>query len=58
MALCVTTTSVCIAAGGFVRKTDGWAAMARFDKDKNRTIDWFEADAKLVSRNPADAWYS
>ena len=30
---------------GFVRKTDNWSAMLRFDKDKNKTIDWFEADA-------------
>lgn len=30
---------------GFVRKTDSWSAMLRYDKDRNRTIDWFEADA-------------
>ena len=32
-------------AGGFVRKTESWSAMLRFDRDKNKTIDWFEADA-------------
>ena len=30
---------------GFIRKTESWSAMLRFDKDKSKTIDWFEADA-------------
>ncbi len=30
---------------GFVRKTDSWSTMLRYDKDRNKTIDWFEADA-------------
>lgn len=30
---------------GFVRKADSWSAMLRYDKDRNKTIDWFEADA-------------
>ena len=30
---------------GFVRKTDTWAAISKYDKNKNKTIDWFEADA-------------
>jgi hypothetical protein len=30
---------------GFVRKFDNWEAMLAFDKDGNKTIDWFEADA-------------
>ena len=29
---------------GFVRKTDSWSAIRRYDKDSNGTIDWFEAD--------------
>ena len=29
---------------GFVRKTDSWSAMLKYDKDRNKTIDWFEAD--------------
>ncbi len=29
----------------FVRKSDTWKAMLRFDKDRSGTIDWFEADA-------------
>ncbi len=28
----------------FVRKFDHWAMMIRFDKNRNKTIDWFEAD--------------
>jgi len=31
--------------GTFVRPFDRWEAMAAFDKDKNGTLDWFEADA-------------
>ena len=31
--------------GGFVRKFDTWAGMLAFDKNSNKTIDWFEADA-------------
>ena len=30
---------------GFVRETDTWSGIAKYDKDKNRTISWFEADA-------------
>jgi len=30
---------------GFVRREDSWSTMLRFDKDGNKTIDWFEADA-------------
>ena len=33
------------AAKPFVRKFDRWAAMLRHDKDRNGTIDWFEAKA-------------
>ena len=29
----------------FVRKTDTWDALVKFDKNGNKTIDWFEADA-------------
>jgi len=32
-------------AGGFVRKTDSWGAISKYDKNSNKTIDWFEADA-------------
>ena len=32
-------------AEGFVRKTDKWSSMLRYDKNKNSKIDWFEADA-------------
>jgi len=35
-------------AGGFVRKTDTWTAISKYDKanpKKNGTIDWFEAAA-------------
>jgi len=37
--------------GGFVRRTDSWSTMLRYDKDGNRTIDWFEADAYRRSRD-------
>jgi len=30
---------------GFVRKTDSWSTMLRYDKDRSKTIDWFEADS-------------
>jgi len=30
---------------GFVRKTDSWSTMLRFDKDRNKMLDWFEADS-------------
>ena len=30
---------------GFVRKFDTWAGMVAFDKNGNKTLDWFEADA-------------
>ena len=30
---------------GFVRKFDRWEQIIRYDKDGNKTIDWFEADA-------------
>ncbi|MBL7134001.1 MAG: hypothetical protein ISS78_07885 [Phycisphaerae bacterium] len=30
---------------GFVRAFDTWRAMLAFDKNTNKTIDWFEADA-------------
>lgn len=30
--------------GGFARKFDSFPAMLRFDKDRSRTLDWFEAD--------------
>ncbi len=30
---------------GFVRKFDRWDRLIAFDKDGNKTIDWFEADA-------------
>jgi Ca2+-binding EF-hand superfamily protein len=33
------------ATGGFVRKFDTWAGMLAFDKNSNKTFDWFEADA-------------
>jgi len=33
------------AGGGFVRKFDTWAGMLAFDKNSNKTLDWFEADA-------------
>jgi len=32
-------------AGSFVRRFDLLGEMARFDKDGNKTLDWFEADA-------------
>ena len=32
-------------ANSFVRRFDRWEAMLPFDKDKNKTLDWFEADA-------------
>ena len=32
-------------ANSFVRKTDSWATIVKFDKNGNKTIDWFEADA-------------
>jgi len=32
-------------AGGFVRKFDTWTGMLAFDKNSNKTFDWFEADA-------------
>ena len=31
--------------GAFVRKTDTWAGISKYDKNKNGMIDWFEADA-------------
>ncbi len=31
--------------GGFVRKFDTWSGMLAFDKNSNKTLDWFEADA-------------
>ena len=31
--------------GGFARKFDSWRAMLLFDKDRNKSIDWLEADA-------------
>jgi len=30
---------------GFVRRFDSWRALASFDKDRNKSIDWIEADA-------------
>jgi Ca2+-binding EF-hand superfamily protein len=33
------------AGGGFVRKFDTWSGMLAFDKNSNKTLDWFEADA-------------
>jgi len=30
---------------GFVRKTDRWSSLLRYDKNNNKKIDWFEADA-------------
>jgi hypothetical protein len=33
------------AGGGFVRKFDTWAGMLAFDKNSNKTFDWFEANA-------------
>jgi Ca2+-binding EF-hand superfamily protein len=32
-------------AEGFVRKTDKWSSLLRYDKNNNSKIDWFEADA-------------
>lgn len=32
-------------SNGFVRKTDSWSTMLRYDRDGNKTIDWFEADS-------------
>jgi len=32
-------------AEGFVRKTDRWSSLLRYDKNNNKKIDWFEADA-------------
>jgi len=31
--------------GGFVRVFDSWTGMGAFDKNGNKTIDWFEADS-------------
>ncbi len=31
--------------GNFARKFDRWAEMLKFDKNNNKTLDWFEADA-------------
>ncbi len=31
--------------GGFALKFDSWRAMLLFDKDRNKSIDWIEADA-------------
>ena len=31
--------------GGFVRKFDTWTGMLAFDKNSNKTLDWFETDA-------------
>ena len=49
------------APGGFARSFDRWATMIRHDKDRNRTIDWFEADAyrqalrkRILARFDAD----
>jgi Ca2+-binding EF-hand superfamily protein len=33
------------AGGGFVRKFDTWSGMLVFDKNSNKTLDWFEANA-------------
>jgi hypothetical protein len=30
---------------GFVRRFDSWRALIAFDKDRNKSIDWLEADA-------------
>jgi len=30
---------------GFVRRFDSWRALLAFDKDRNKSIDWIEADA-------------
>jgi len=30
---------------GFIRRFDRWSDLLRFDKDRNGTVDWFEADA-------------
>jgi len=38
---------------GFVRKTDSWSAMLKYDKDGNKTIDWFEADAYRRAQSKA-----
>ena len=38
---------------GYVRKTDSWSAMLRYDKNRNRTIDWFEAEAYRRPRSAA-----
>lgn len=32
-------------AGRFIRKSDKWTALIKFDADGSKTIDWFEADA-------------
>ncbi|MGB2822212.1 MAG: hypothetical protein WBF17_14605, partial [Phycisphaerae bacterium] len=32
-------------AGSFARKFDRWQSMLAFDKNRNGTLDWFEADA-------------
>jgi len=32
-------------AGGFIRKFDRWEAMAAYDRNANKSIDWFEAKA-------------
>ena len=37
---------------GFVRKSDKWAAMLKYDKNENGRIDWFEADAYRKSDAP------
>jgi hypothetical protein len=34
---------------GFARPFDSWKAMAGFDKDRNKSIDWMEADAYRYS---------
>ncbi|MCD6364801.1 MAG: hypothetical protein J7M14_02895 [Planctomycetes bacterium] len=31
--------------GAFIRKDDKWTTMLRYDRNGNKTIDWFEADA-------------
>lgn len=35
----------------FVRKTDTWAAISKYDKNENKMIDWFEADRYRRSAN-------
>jgi len=48
-------------ADGFVRSFDTWKAIATFDKDGNKSIDWLEADAyrralrsKVLAAHDAD----